>query len=68
MCQMKVVLDHDGRQETIMEHVTMLEKTLAGIEVSTLFEEPKIVPGAQVGRIDLLAGTVTLVAEPSSRR
>ena len=68
MCQMKVVFDSGDSQETIMEHVTLLNKTSEGIEVSALFEEPKTVAGAQVGRIDFLSGTVTLVAESSFRR
>lgn len=68
MCQMKVVFDSGDKQETVMEHVTMLQKNRDGIEVSTLFEEPKTVAGVQVGRIDFLAGTVTLVPESSNSR
>lgn len=68
MCQMKVVFDSGDKQETVMDHVTLLQKTLDGIEVSTLFEEPKTVAGVQVGRIDFLSGIVTLIAETSNPR
>ena len=60
MCQMNVVLEHDGEQEKIMENVTNLEVTDEGIIVSTLFEEPKIVKSAHVKNIDFQGGTVVL--------
>ena len=62
MCQISVLLDMEGRQETIMENVTALEVTPDGVSVRSLFEEPKLVPGALVRRIDFLGGTVTLAA------
>lgn len=60
MCQMNVVLDHDGEQEKIMENVTRLEVTGEGVVVSTFFEEPKLVKSVRVRNIDFLDGTVTL--------
>ena len=60
MCQMNVVLEHDGRQEKVMDNVTSLEVTGDGIVVSTLFEEPKLVQAARVKTIDFVGGTVTL--------
>jgi predicted RNA-binding protein len=60
MCQMNVVLDHDGEQERIMDNVTQLEVTDEGVLVSTLFEEPKLVKSAWVKNIDFLSGKVTL--------
>ena len=60
MCQMNVVLDHDGEQENIMNNVTLLEVTNEGVLVSTLFEEPKLVKSAQVKNIDFLNGRVIL--------
>jgi len=60
MCQMNVVLDHDGEQENIMNNVTLLEVTDEGVLVSTLFEEPKLVKSARVKNIDFLNGRVTL--------
>ena len=60
MCQMNVVLEHDGEQEKIMENVTHLAVTNEGVLVSTFFEEPKLVKSAWVKNIDFLAGTVTL--------
>ena len=57
---MNVVLDHDGKQEKIMDNVTLLEVTDEGILVSTLFEEPKLVKSAWVKNIDFLGGRVTL--------
>ena len=60
MCQMNVVLEHDGEQEKIMDNVTHLEVTGEGVLVSTLFEEPKMVKAARVKIIDFQGGTVTL--------
>jgi predicted RNA-binding protein len=60
MCQMNVMLDHDGQQEKVMENVTSLEVTDKGVVVSTLFEEPKLVEAARVKSIDFVGGTVTL--------
>jgi len=60
MCQMNVVLEHDGEQEKIMANATHLEVTGEGVFVSTLFEEPKLVKSAWVKNIDFLDGTVTL--------
>ncbi len=63
MCQMRVMLDKEGQQELVMENVAELEVTEEGIRVSTFFEEPKIVSGAVVKRIDFLSGTLTLQAK-----
>ena len=60
MCQMNVVLEHDGEQEKIMDNVTRLEVTGEGVVVSTLFEEPKLVKSAWIKNIDFQGGTVTL--------
>lgn len=61
MCQLSVVLDKDGEREVIMENVTLLEAKEGGIEVSTLFDPPKMVANALVKRLDMNSGTVTLV-------
>jgi predicted RNA-binding protein len=61
MCQMSVVLEKEGKEEVIMENVILLEAKEEGIEVSTLFDPPKLVPGAMVKRMDFSSGTVTLV-------
>ena len=60
MCQMNVVLKHDGEQEKVMENVTHLEVTGEGVLVSTFFEEPQLVKSAWVKSIDFLGGTITL--------
>ena len=60
MCQMNVVLDRDGEEESIMSNVTLLEVTDDGVLVSTLFEEPTLVKSAWVKNIDFLNGRVTL--------
>ena len=63
MCQMSIVVERDGAEEKIMENASRLEVTDEGVVVSALFEEPKLVPGARVSRIDFLDGLVTLTAE-----
>lgn len=65
MCQMNVVFDHDGEEETIMNNVTLLEVTDDGVLVSTLFEEPKLVKSARVKNIDFLNGKITLNSRTS---
>lgn len=62
MCQMRVVLEKEGGQETILENVSLLEVTEEGVSVSALFEAPRLVPQAMVTRIDFMSGTVTLAA------
>jgi predicted RNA-binding protein len=60
MCQMKVMLDKEGQEELVMEDVARLEVVEGGIMISTLFEEPKLVPDVAVKTIDFLSGTATL--------
>lgn len=63
MCQMSVVLEKGEDQEIILENVTQLEDSPEGIRVVALFEEPKLVTGAKVKRIDFMAGKVVLIQE-----
>ena len=60
MCQMSVYLKEEDGQKLILENATLLEVTEKGATVTTLFEEPQTVAGAQVKKIDFLAGTVIL--------
>lgn len=60
MCQMSVVLEKNGQQETIFENASLLEVTGDGVRVSALFEAPREIQNAQVARIDFMNGTVTL--------
>ncbi|MCF6289609.1 MAG: CooT family nickel-binding protein [Desulfobacterales bacterium] len=63
MCQMRVVLEHDAQEELIMENVSLLERTGAGIRVTALFEEPREVLAAIIHKIDFNSNTVTLVRD-----
>ena len=63
MCQMSVYLEEEDREKLILENATLLEVTEQGASVTTLFEEPKTVAGAQVKKIDFLAGTVILTTK-----
>ena len=56
MCQMKIMQEKDGQQELVMEDVSQLEVVEEGIRISTLFEEPKLIPGVTIKTIDFLAG------------
>lgn len=60
MCQMRVVLEKDGAQQTILENVSLLEVDGDTVRVSALFEAPQVVDSAQVTKIDFMSGTVTL--------
>lgn len=60
MCQMTVMLETNGQQEKIMENVTRLEVLPEGIEVSTMFEAPRLLPNSRVKTIDFLDGIAVL--------
>ena len=60
MCQMIVKMDNAGQQEKVMDEVTMLEVTSEGVILSTFFDDPKLVAGARVKKIDFMSSTVTL--------
>jgi len=63
MCQMKIMQEKDGQQELVMEDVSQLEVVEEGIRISTLFEEPKLIPGVTIKTIDFLAGKTMLQAK-----
>lgn len=58
MCQMRIVLQRGSDEETILENAALLEATDRGLVVNALFEEPKLIEGAVVSRIDFLQGKV----------
>lgn len=60
MCQMSVVVEDNGEQKVVMENVTHLEAIEGDISVSSLFDEPIVVPAAFVKKIDFTGGTVLL--------
>lgn len=62
MCQVRVVLESDGKEEMVMDSVTLLEADDKGVTVSTFFEEPQFVAGVRVKRMDFNGGKVTLVS------
>jgi predicted RNA-binding protein len=57
---MKIMQDKDGQQELVMEDVSQLEVVEEGIMISTLFEEPKLIPGVKIKTIDFLSGKTML--------
>ena len=63
MCQMTIMMDKEGQQELVMEDVAHLEVVEDGIKISTLFEEPKLIPGVTIKTIDFLAGKTMLQAK-----
>ncbi len=60
MCQMTVVLEKDGAEETVMENVTRLQVSGTTIEVQTFFEEPMRLEEVSIQIIDFLAGKLVL--------
>ncbi len=60
MCQMNVIIDNNGNRKTVLEEVTRLEITPAGVKLSTFFDEPKTVDNVRIKEIDFLGNTVTL--------
>jgi predicted RNA-binding protein len=60
MCQITAVLEKAEQLEKIMEGVTLVEVLPEGLQLTTFFEEPKLVPGAHIKKIDFLSGIMTL--------
>ena len=61
MCQMNVMLDSgDKPEELIMENASLLEVIENGVQISSLFDPPRIIPGVRVVKIDFLSGKVLL--------
>ncbi len=60
MCQMNVLLEKEGGDELLMEGASLLETKSDGVELSSLFDAPRLIPNVQVVRIDFLNGKVIL--------
>jgi len=60
MCQISVVMEKDGVEELVMEDVTTLVVDSDNLEISNLFEGPKVIPQAVIRSIDFVAGKVVL--------
>jgi predicted RNA-binding protein len=67
MCQLNVVMEREGKQETLMEAVTGLEVTEQGIVLRTYFEEPMTVSNASIKSIDFIGGSVVLASDASGK-
>lgn len=65
MCQMSVIVEHEGAQEKVMDNVTTLQVLDKGVELTTFFEEPLSIPDVVISRIDFLGGKVFLKREPN---
>ncbi len=61
MCQMRVVLEQNDKNETIIEEVTKIEISDNGLILSTFFDEPKFIDNAMVKEIDCLGSTVIIL-------
>jgi predicted RNA-binding protein len=57
---MRVLMEHASGCEQIMEDVTGLEVTPDGVVLGSLFDEPRLIAGAGVKKIDFMATVVTL--------
>lgn len=60
MCQMRVIMETDAGPEQIMDEVTGLEVTPEGILLASMFDEPRLIAGTAVKKIDFMATLVTL--------
>ncbi|MDW7772906.1 MAG: CooT family nickel-binding protein [Desulfobulbaceae bacterium] len=64
MCQISVVVERESGREKIMDNVTGLVVTPAGVSLSTFFEEPEEIRNVHITSIDFLGGTVVLGESP----
>ena len=60
MCQMRVVVEEDGVEETVLENVTRLQVSGTTVEVSAFFEEPRRLEAVFIESIDFLGGRLVL--------
>jgi len=60
MCQLRAVLERDGKEEVVLDSITVLDVVDDGVVLSTFFEEPMKIEGVRVQRIDFLGGTLVL--------
>jgi hypothetical protein len=60
MCQMRVVVEEDGVEETVLENVTRLQVSGSTVEVSAFFEEPRRLDAVFIESIDFLGGRLVL--------
>ena len=60
MCQATVYLIQDGQEKEILRDLVLLEPVEDGLRLQAFFEDPVVIR-AQVGRIDFLKHTVTLM-------
>lgn len=60
MCQMRAVLEKDGKQEKIMDAIARLEVTNEGVIINALFEKPITILAGKIKEIDFLDGMVVL--------
>ncbi len=60
MCQMSVVVEKDGVEETLLEDVTNLQVDNGTVSVSTLFEGSRKLQDVAIRSIDFMAGKVFL--------
>lgn len=60
MCEIRVVMEQNGKEETLMQNVTKIDVIDNGVSITSLFEGSRDVPDTVVKNIDFLAGTVYL--------
>ncbi len=63
MCQMRIILERNGKEETVLENAAALEVTSQGMVISTLFESPRTLEHVKLKKIDILGGRVVLIPE-----
>ncbi len=60
MCEMRVIVEHEGKEELLKENITKLEVLTNGVKVSSLFESPTELRDMVIDYIDFTAGKVVL--------
>ena len=59
MCQSKVYLNRDGKEEEILRDAIMVESCADGVKIQGLFNPSEIIP-ARISSIDLLKHKIIL--------
>ncbi len=63
MCEMRIVMEEDGKEELLSENITKLEVLANGIKVNSLFAGPTEIQDMVIDYIDFTAGKVVLAKQ-----
>lgn len=61
MCQMRIIVQSEDKEETVMEDAAHIDVEDNAIRASSLLNGPAVFPGMRIRSIDCLDNRVTLI-------